>query len=132
ELDNSMKTLRDGLDDETLRQSRPDTAPSTWEIQRIEQFADLRTGGTPSTAVKEYWNDEVPWMSSGDVNQGIIKKVSGSISRLGMENSNAKPLPKGTVVIALAGQGKTRGKVGLLEIETTCNQSVAGVLIKSK
>jgi len=67
-------------------------------------------------------------MSSGEVNQRTVRHVAERITALGVVNSNARPLPPGTVMMALNGQGKTRGKVALLEIETACNQSLAGII----
>lgn len=85
-------------------------------------------GGTPKTNVREYWeNGKIPWMSSGEVNLGIIHKTEKYITEQGMKNSNAKIVPPNSVVIALAGQGKTRGKVARTRIELTTNQSLAAI-----
>ncbi|MEE0568019.1 restriction endonuclease subunit S [Clostridium sp.] len=103
--------------------------PSEWAISKIGELTEIKTGGTPSTKCEKYWKDgDIPWMASGDVNKKIINEVDGRITKSGMENSAAKLLPKDTVMIALNGQGKTKGTVAYLNIELTCNQSLAGFL----
>ncbi len=103
--------------------------PEEWEIKRLGEVTNILTGGTPDTKQREYWeNGTIPWMPSGDINQLIIRNVSKNITEEGMKNSPAKNIPKDSIMIALNGQGKTKGMVGLLEIDTTCNQSLAGVL----
>lgn len=67
-------------------------------------------------------------MSSGEVNKRRVYEVDGKITLDGLQNSNAKILPIHSVMIALNGQGKTKGTVATLEIETTCNQSLAAFL----
>lgn len=98
---------------------------------KLGDICDVFTGGTPSTSKDGYWDGDIRWMSSGEVNNKIIKEVEKRITQEGFENSNARMLPIGTVMVALAGQGKTRGMVAILEIETTCNQSLAGIVPKN-
>ena len=102
--------------------------PDGWQCQALGDVCEVVTGGTPNRSIVEYWNGDIPWMSSGEINQRVVKSVAERITPLGMTNSNASPLPPGTVMMALNGQGKTRGKVAILEIETTCNQSLAGMI----
>ena len=103
--------------------------PSEWAISKIGELTEIKTGGTPSTKCEKYWKDgDIPWMASGDVNKKIINEVDGRITKSGMKNSAAKLLPKDTVMIAINGQGKTKGTVAYLNIELTCNQSLAGLL----
>jgi type I restriction enzyme M protein len=99
------------------------------EISNIGALCKLMTGGTPSTSKKEYYeNGEIKWLVSGDIHKGEIFDCEGRISKLGAENSNAKLLPKNSVLIALNGQGKTRGTVALLRTEASCNQSIVAML----
>lgn len=93
----------------------------------------IYSGGTPSTKNPEYWNDGViPWMSSGEVNLKIITETEKCISNAGFNNSSAKFVPKNSIVMALAGQGKTRGKVARTRIELTTNQSLAAITFDEK
>ncbi|WP_311377083.1 restriction endonuclease subunit S [Actinobaculum massiliense] len=89
------------------------------------------SGATPSTRNKRYWKPpEIPWMSSGEVNLGTVYKTENFISQEGFNSCSTKMLPPGTVVIALAGQGKTRGKVARTRIELCTNQSLAGIVVQ--
>ena len=102
-----------------------------WEEKKIGEICDLMTGGTPSRNKKEYFeNGKVRWLVSGDVNLEEIFDCEGRITELGMKNSNAKYLPVDSVIIALNGQGKTRGTVAILRIEATCNQSLVSIYPK--
>jgi len=68
-------------------------------------------------------------VSSGEVQNCIIKETNEKISQLGFQNSSVKLLPNGTVLIAMIGEGKTRGQAAILDIDATCNQNVAGIII---
>jgi type I restriction enzyme S subunit len=103
----------------------------SWEYLKISEFADVITGGTPSTTKKEYWNNgTIPWLNSGELNQEIIIKYDNVITELGMANSAAKIMPKDTVLIALT--GTTTGVVGYLTFDACANQSVTGILPSKK
>jgi len=101
--------------------------PKGWEIKKIKDFAEVITGGTPSTVVEEYWkNGTIPWLPSGDLKNCKITKANNFITKLGLDNSAAKIMSCKTVLIALT--GATTGQTGLLEIEASANQSVTGIL----
>jgi len=88
----------------------------------------IYSGGTPKTGMAEYWVDgSIPWMSSGEVNLETVYETEKFITEAGLKNSSAKFVPKNSLVIALAGQGKTRGKVARLRIDLTTNQSLASL-----
>lgn len=104
---------------------------SDWKEDCIGNLCDLMTGGTPSRTEKEYFDDgDIPWLVSGDVNTKEIFDCEGRITELGMKNSNAKYLPINSVLIALNGQGKTRGTVAKLRMKATCNQSIVSIYPK--
>lgn len=93
----------------------------------------IYSGGTPDTKKTEYWEDgTVPWMSSGEVNLKTVKETEKYITEAGLNNSSAKLVPKNSVVMALAGQGKTRGKVARTRIVLTTNQSLAALTFDEK
>lgn len=110
--------------------SEHELAKVGFEWKTLGEIAEkISSGGTPKTDVMEYWeNGTIPWMSSGEVNLGTIFQTEKFISKLGLENSSAKFVPKNSVVIALAGQGKTRGKVARTRIDLTTNQSLASLI----
>ena len=104
--------------------------PNGVEYKKIGDIATLVTGGTPKTSYAEYWEGgNIPWMASGEVNLGIVSKTEKKITEAGYNSSNTKMLPANTVVIALAGQGKTRGKVALTKIPLCTNQSLCGICV---
>ena len=95
----------------------------------IGEVAKLTAGGTPSTAKSEYWEKgSIPWLSSGEVHKKRVFGTDKLITEKGLKESSAKMMPKHTCLIALAGQGKTKGTVAISEIELSTNQSVAAII----
>ncbi|MFA9285849.1 restriction endonuclease subunit S [Comamonas sp. SY3] len=106
-----------------------DRTPKHWNSVHLRWIAKLYAGGTPSKAIEEYWkNGSVPWINSGEVSQGLISEVSTYITEAAYKNSSAKWIPKNALVMALAGQGKTKGMIAQLAIDATCNQSMAAIV----
>lgn len=107
--------------------------PLGWKRTNLRWLSSIYAGGTPSKNVIDYWeNGTIPWINSGAVNQSYITEPSTFISKAAFENSSAKWIPKGALVVALAGQGKTKGMVAQLGINTTCNQSMAAIVFYEK
>ncbi len=103
-------------------------ASFTWERKKLGDVAKITPGGTPSKNISNYWYPkEIPWLSSGEINKEIIFSTDDMISKEGFNNSSAKWIKQDSVLIALAGQGKTRGKVAINRIPLTTNQSIAGI-----
>ncbi|MEK6917823.1 MAG: restriction endonuclease subunit S [Nanoarchaeota archaeon] len=104
-----------------------------FEKVTLKDIGKLSMGGTPSKSIKEYWeNGTINWMKSGDIKGDFITSISNKITQKGFDKSNTTLYPKDTVVIALNGQGKTRGTTAILKIETTSNQSVVGIMPDNK
>lgn len=99
-----------------------------WRVAPIGDLFETKSGGTPDRSRAEFWNDEVPWVTTSIVDFSVIESTKESISRAGLSNSSAKVFPKQTVLMAMYGQGKTRGKVALLGIEAATNQACAAIL----
>ena len=106
--------------------------PEDWNVKAVGDFANITSGGTPSTNVPEYWNGSIPWMNSGDLNRKRIFFVSGRITRKGLDNSSAKIIPAQCVLLGLAGQGKTRGTAAINYLPLAINQSVGAILPNRK
>lgn len=105
------------------------TVPKHWGTGSMRWLTRRYSGGTPDKSNLEYWEQgTIPWLNSGAVNDRLIKEPSCLISREAFENSSAKWIPAGALVMALAGQGKTKGMVAQLSIPTTCNQSMAAII----
>lgn len=96
----------------------------------ISELAETTSGGTPSRSNSNYYNGNIPWMKSGELNDGLISEIEESITEQGLTNSSAKVYPKGTLVIAL--YGATAGKVGILNLEAASNQAVCAVFPNEK
>lgn len=99
-----------------------------WRLCRVGDFAQVTSGGTPSTSVSRYWGGDIRWMSSGELHFKRVSEVTGRITEDGFRESSAQMVPAGTVLIGLAGQGKTRGTAAISRVELTTNQSIAGIL----
>lgn len=95
----------------------------------LGNVSEVTSGATPSKAVLAYWeNGTIPWLSSSEVNKGTIYEAETFISQAGYESCSTKLMPSGSVVIALAGQGKTRGMVARTRLECCTNQSLATIV----
>lgn len=101
-------------------------------LVHIDDIAEVKTGATPRRGISEYWDGNINWMSSGEIHEKFLYKTKEKITALGLKNSNTTILPINTVVMAMNGQGITRGKVALTKIETTCNQSIAAIIFDNK
>jgi len=123
------KLFTEGLHGEEQKETEIGLMPKSWDTISIQDCCEVVTGGTPRTVVREYYKEgSVRWMKSGDINTKPIYEVKNRITQLGLENSNARLMPEGTVVIALSGRGKTRGTTSVLMVDCTCSQSVAGMI----
>ena len=91
-----------------------DNHPAEYAVKTLRDLSECYAGATPSTKVKEYWdNGSIPWMSSGEVHMEHVTETESKITESGYQQTSTKMVPVHSVVIALAGQGKTRGKVAI-------------------
>jgi len=100
--------------------------PNDWEVRKIEEIANVSTGGTPSRKNEEYWGGDISWVKSQEVRKYFIWETEEKITEKGMRKSNAKRiyLPN-TVLIAL--YGATAGEAALLKVPATVNQAIAAL-----
>jgi type I restriction enzyme S subunit len=99
----------------------------------LGEIAECFAGATPQTTRKEYWEKgTIPWMSSGEVNLGQVYDTEKKITQIGYDKCSTKMVPANTVVVALAGQGKTRGMVAITRIPLCTNQSLCSIVPKEK
>ncbi len=111
------------------RQTEVEVVPADWELKRICDFATVSSGGTPSRSNPAYWGGTIPWITTSQIDFTLITGADQFITEEGIKNSAAKIFPAGTLIVAMYGQGKTRGKVGVLGFETTTNQACAAIFL---
>ena len=100
-----------------------------YPVLKISDIATCYPGATPSTKVDEYWNGgTIPWMSSGEVHKKHVYDTDQRITQEGYDHASTRMVPAHSIVIALAGQGKTRGTVAINEIELCTNQSLCAII----
>jgi len=102
--------------------------PESWDVFPLSDHHSVGSGGTPSRSAPEYWTGgAIPWVKTTEVNYCVIRKTEEKITQVGLEKSAAKLLLPGTLLMAMYGQGVTRGKVAVLGIEAACNQACAWI-----
>lgn len=110
----------------TGKQRLPGFFMDTWTLKRLGDIARFFSGGTPKTSVDAHYRGDIPWITSGDLNQRVITSVEGRISELGLKNSAAKMIGENTLLIAL--YGATAGVTAISKIKAAINQAVLAVL----
>lgn len=103
--------------------------PSTWKNTYLGKIFDVYVGSTPSRKNEDYWNGDIPWVSSAEVAFNKIKDTNEKITEEGLMNTSTKIHPVGTVLLAMIGQGKTRGQPAILELEACHNQNKAAIRV---
>ena len=118
------KMFVEGIDKENL--------PEGWRLGAIDDFCkEMKSGGTPSRSRNDYWDKkDYPWLKSGEVHNNIIVSVEEFISQAGLDNSSAKIIPQGAVVMAM--YGATAAQVSYLDCDTTTNQACCNMICNSK
>jgi len=117
-----------GLRGEPQKQTEIGPVPESWEVVPLSDVTKLQSGGTPVRGNSAYWTaGDIPWVKTGEIDYRVIRTTEEMITREGLANSAAKVFPKGTLLIAMYGQGVTRGRVGLLGIDAATNQACAAI-----
>lgn len=98
---------------------------TTFEIKKIKEISTVSSGGTPSRDRKEYYTGNIPWIKTGEVINDIIYDTEEKITEEAINNSSAKIYPKESLIIAMYGQGLTRGRTAKLGIDASTNQACA-------
>ena len=95
----------------------------------VDSFTKVTSGGTPDRNTHSYWeNGKIRWVKTTELQNCVICDTEEKITDAGVENSSAKMVPANTILIAMYGQGKTRGMTGYLAVECTTNQACACIL----
>ena len=106
----------------------PITNPKGWIVTCVGDATQMGTGSTPSRNDKSYFGGSIPWVKSTEVNWGTVTATSECLSADGVKAARLKRYPKGSIVLALYGQGKTRGKCTVLGIDATINQACCALV----
>lgn len=99
-----------------------------WAYEELGEICKVTSGGTPKRDQDKYWGGSIPWVTTAEIKGGVISGSQECITEEGVKGSSAKLFPLNTVLIAMYGQGKTRGMAGILGIEATTNQACAAIL----
>lgn len=105
-----------------------DELPDGWTWTTIGALVEVATGATPLRKRADYYGGKVPWVTSGAVNAGRITEASEFVTDRALRETNAKLFPVGTLLVAMYGEGQTRGRVAKLAIQAATNQAVAALL----
>jgi type I restriction enzyme S subunit len=106
--------------------------PDGWAWTCIDQLAEVGTGATPKRDKSVYWSDgDVPWVTSSVVNGDYVDEASEFVTKLALAETNLTLYPVGTLLVAMYGEGKTRGKCAELRIPATTNQALAALQVAS-
>lgn len=97
--------------------------PEEWVETTLGEIADWSSGGTPDTKKKEYYDGNIPWVVTGDLTDGLVNASQKKITQAGLENSSAKWVQPGSVMIAM--YGASIGRLGIADFECTTNQAIA-------
>jgi type I restriction enzyme, S subunit len=101
-----------------------------WKNTSLGEISTITSGGTPSRSRQDYWNGKIPWVTTTLIDFNTIETANEYITEAGLKESSTKIFPKDTILMAMYGQGKTRGKVAILGIEAAINQACAAVLLQ--
>ena len=107
------------------------TLPKGWVWSSLGDLFEITTGSTPSRAEPSYWGGTIPWVSSGEVAFCRIKKTRERITSIALRGSSKRIHPPGTVLLAMIGEGKTRGQCAILDIAACNNQNSAAIRLGS-
>lgn len=108
--------------------------PEGWKLKSVKDFSsEMKSGSTPSRDENEYWNSkDYPWLKTGELKNSVVIDAEEYISRKGLKESSAKLLPVNSVLIAMYGEGKTKGQVGYLKIEAATNQACCAIICENE
>lgn len=112
------------------KQTEVGVIPEDWELKTIGELATVFSGGTPNRKMTEYWGGDIPWVTTTLIDGQVINSANEFITAKGVDSSSAKWCKAGSILMAMYGQGKTRGKAALLGFDATINQACAAIELK--
>ncbi len=121
-----QQLLTKGIGHTEFKQTEFGEIPVSWEVKKISQVASTMSGGTPNRKKSEYYNGDIPWVKTGELIHKYLNNSEEKITELGLNNSSAKLMPVGAVLIAM--YGATVGKSTILGISASTNQACCGII----
>ncbi len=106
--------------------------PDEWKYNKLGETYEVYIGSTPSRKMDSYWNGNINWVSSGEVAFKNIRHTKETITQDGLDNTSTNVHPVGTILLAMIGEGKTRGQTAILDIPAAHNQNTAALRVNQK
>ncbi|MBR3584353.1 MAG: restriction endonuclease subunit S [Kiritimatiellae bacterium] len=125
-----QEQIRRGIVPEGYKKTQWGIIPVQWDVRAIGDIATVSSGSTPKRSEARYWNGHIPWVTTGELVAEHVSSSRESISDAALAETNLKIYPAGTLLIAMYGQGKTRGTTALLDIAAAINQACAAITLK--
>lgn len=119
-IDDAVNTLMDA------------NLPNKWKYNKLGETYEVFIGSTPSRKMDSYWNGHINWVSSGEVAFKNIRHTKETITQDGLDNTSTNVHPVGTILLAMIGEGKTRGQTAILDIPAAHNQNTAALRVNQK
>ena len=130
EIKHRIGQIRRGEVPEGYVKKRKVVIPQQWGLPQIKDIASISSGSTPNRNNSEYWNGNIAWVTTGELSSGHVNHTSELITVKAVKETKMRIYPQGTLLIAMNGQGKTRGTVAILEIDAAVNQACAAITVK--
>ena len=130
EIEQRIEQIRRGEVPEGYEKKRTVVIPQQWRLPQIKDIASISSGSTPNRNNSEYWNGNIPWVTTGELSSGHVNHTSELITVKAVKEAKMRIYPQGTLLMAMYGQGKTRGTVAILEIDAAVNQACAAITVK--
>lgn len=130
EIKQRIEQIKNGKVPQGYKKTKISIVPSEWKVKTINNIANISSGLTPSRDNKLYWNGSIPWITTTLINNKSINYANEYITHKALTETALKVIPQGTILMAMYGQGKTRGQVAILEFDATINQACAAIQIE--
>lgn len=122
-----------GMGGGTLTESEIGPIPEGWAVEGIGERFDVASGTTPSRSDPRYWAaGTIPWVKTAEVQYNVIESAGEHVTQAAVDEGVARVFPRGTLLLAMYGQGVTRGKVAVLGMPAACNQACAAMTPKDE
>lgn len=128
--DTPVTKLLADLGVEPVAADGPLALPDGWSLTSVADIALVGSGTTPKRGRDDYWSGgSIPWVTSGAINAGVVRGASEYVTESALRETSLRLWPAGTLLVAMYGEGQTRGRCAELAIEATCNQACAAISV---